>query len=94
MIATAFIIPQGESEGVELDPNSGWSEKHQNDGIKGALGLTGVVAMLGSVPFFLASSRNKKKAMSLSFKNQTAPQLNRNSLVQKSFPVLSFKINL
>ena len=94
LMATSFIIPEGESEGSEFNPWIGPSEKHANDGIKAACGITGLLSMLGSIPFFIASSRNNKKAMSLSFRNETAPRLYQNSWVQKPFPALSFKVSL
>lgn len=94
LVATAFIIPKGESEGIVIDPFSGSSEAHENDGIKGATALTGILAMLTSIPFFIASSKNKKRAMNLSFKNETAPQRYQSRLAQKVFPALSFTVGL
>ena len=54
----------------------------------------GVLSMLGSIPLFNASSRNKRKGMSLSFKNETAPQIQKSSFVYKSVPSLTLKISL
>ena len=56
--------------------------------------LTGGVTMLGSIPLFIASTKNKKKALSLSFKNETVPQIQRNSFVYHAIPSLSLKIRL
>ncbi len=56
--------------------------------------VIGAVCMAGSIPFFIASSRNKKKGMSLSFKKETAPQIQKSSFVYKSFPSLTLKISL
>ncbi len=56
--------------------------------------LAGVAAMLGSIPLFIASHRNKKKGMSLSLKIETAPQLQKCSFVNQSIPSLSLKISL
>ena len=56
--------------------------------------FTGAAAMLGSIPLFIASSRNKRKAMSLSFKNETIPQLQKNSFVYSAVPSLTLKISL
>ena len=57
---------------------------------------TGLVSMASSIPFFIASSKNKKKAMTMaaSFKMETAPIIQRSSFVQTSFPVVSIKIDL
>ena len=56
--------------------------------------ITGAASALGSIPLFVAASRNKSKAASLSFKNETIPQLQKNSLVYNSIPSLSLKISL
>ena len=58
-----------------------------------AVGLGGA-AVVGSIPFFMASSRNKKKGMSLSFKNETAPQLQKDGFTNRSVPSLTLKISL
>ena len=54
----------------------------------------GLVAAAGSIPLFIAASKNKRKAMSLSFKKETVPHLQKNSFVNRSIPSLSLKINL
>jgi hypothetical protein len=58
----------------------------------------GAVCMVGSIPFFIASAKNKRKAMSLSFKNETIPSRllsgQKSSFVNRSIPSLSLKINL
>ena len=68
MFATGMLIPEGEVTGHYVWPD--WSDEHKNDGIKSALSLTGVVAMLGSVPFLIASSNNKRLAARVSFSEQ------------------------
>ncbi len=52
----------------------------------------GCIAALSSIPFFIASSKNKKKAASLSFKIQRIPGLQKQSFVYQSYPALSLKI--
>jgi hypothetical protein len=54
----------------------------------------GIAAMAGSIPLFIASHRNKKKGLSLSFKNETAPLLQKNSFVNHFVPSLTLKISL
>lgn len=54
----------------------------------------GVISAGGSIPLFLASGRNKRKGMSLSFKSETAPQIQKNSFVYRPVPSLSIKIGL
>ena len=56
--------------------------------------VAGSVAMLGSIPLFIASGKNKRKAMSMSFKMQPVPQLQKANLVNRQAPSLSLKINL
>lgn len=57
---------------------------------------TGAAAMLGSIPLFIASSRNKRKANSMSafFKMENRPLLHRSSFTKASYPALTFKIKL
>ena len=54
----------------------------------------GAICMAGSIPLFIASAKNKRKAMSMSFKNETVPQLQNASFVNRSLPSLSLKISL
>jgi hypothetical protein len=56
--------------------------------------VIGGVTALSSIPFFIAAGRNKRKGMSLSLKNETAPQLQKNIFVYKPVPSLTLKINL
>jgi hypothetical protein len=56
--------------------------------------FTGAAAILGSIPLFIASNRNKKKGLSFSFKNETTPQLQKSSFVHKPVPSLTLKISL
>jgi hypothetical protein len=58
-----------------------------------AVGI-GAVGIAGSIPFFIASAKNKRRAMSVSFKNETIPQMQKSSFVNKSVPSLTLKINL
>ena len=58
-----------------------------------AVGI-GAVCIVGSTPFFFASAKNKRRAMSLSFKKETIPQLQNGSFVNRSIPSLTLKINL
>ena len=60
----------------------------------GILILVGSAAMLGSIPLFIASGKNKKKGMSLSFKNETVPKFYKENIVLLPLPSVSVKINL
>ena len=74
--------------------NLAGSDGDINNGPGTALFVTGTVAALSSIPFFSASKRNKRKAMSMSFKNQTIPQLQNNGFVYRTIPSLNLKITL
>jgi len=52
----------------------------------------GFLCLPVSIPFFIRSARYKKKAMSLSFKNESTPQIQKSSFAYKSLPSLSLKI--
>jgi O-antigen/teichoic acid export membrane protein len=56
--------------------------------------IIGAVGVLSSIPLFIASHRNKRKAMRFSFKNESAPQLLKNSFAYRFVPSLSLKILL
>lgn len=68
-----------------------------NDASTGAIvGGVGALSMIGSIPLFIASGRNKRKAMAANafFKMETAPVFKGNSMVHTSYPALSVKIKL
>ena len=54
--------------------------------------ITGIAEIGTSVILFTAAARNKKKAMSLAFKNETIGQ--QSDLVYKTVPSLTVKISL
>lgn len=56
--------------------------------------LTGVTSMFVSIYNFKASSRNKRKVLNVSFKNETAPQIQKSSFVYQHIPSLVLKISL
>jgi hypothetical protein len=58
--------------------------------------VTGIAAMLGSIPLFIASGKNKKRAMNMTtnIKMEKATIIERQSFVQSSYPAIAFKINL
>ena len=69
-------------------------ESSFDDAATGAIiGGVGVLLMIGSVPVFMASSKNKRKAMSVSFKNVPIPQIKNSSMVYQHMPAVSLKIN-
>ena len=54
----------------------------------------GAGCMIGSIPFFIISGKNKRKARSLSFKNEKAPQIFRAINLPQTIPSLSIKLSL
>jgi hypothetical protein len=56
--------------------------------------VTGTASMIGSIPLFIAAHRNKKMGMSLSFRKETAPLIQKNRFVYTSVPSLTLKISL
>ena len=58
--------------------------------------VTGTAAMIGSIALFIASGKNKKKAMNMTtnIKMEKATIIERQSFVQSSYPAIAFKINL
>jgi len=97
LIITSLVIPQEEPTGFQFDPISGGIyEGHKNDGIRGAFILAGGLSMLSSIPFFIASGKNKRKALKASvfIDTELRPVLLGAAISNQSFPVLALKINL
>lgn len=55
---------------------------------------TGIIAVGGSIPLFIASGKNKKRAMSLSFKMFQSSPLQNINFVSRPTPALSLKMDL
>jgi hypothetical protein len=49
------------------------------------ISVAGIVAAAGSIPLFIAASKNKRKAISLSFKKEMIPRLQNQSFVNRRF---------
>lgn len=64
------------------------------EGIFYGLFGVGLLAMPASIPFFIAAGRNKKKGMSLSIRNETAPQLQNSNFTYRAVPSVTMKIKL
>ena len=94
LLLTGFIIPRGEQTGTTDIYGVFTVADYKNDGIKAAFGLTGVASMLGSIPFFIASGKNKRRAMNLAFKNEMAPQIQKSGFVYQPIPSFTIKISL
>jgi hypothetical protein len=77
---------------TNLDPFNGEPLYKANSG--DVLILVGTASMVGSIPLFIASSRNKRKAISLSLKNEYSRQIQKGIVACKIVPSLSMKIEL
>ena len=89
LVLTGIIIPKGD-----LVYEAFLFSSYENDGVKGTFELIGLVSMITSIPFFIASKKNNKRALSFSFKNEPATQLVKSNLVCRSVPSLNLKFSL
>lgn len=71
-----------------------FEEANNNIGLAGILAITGGAAMLGSIPLFIASSKNKHRAMSITFSNRQLPALVKNTMGRRSFPSIGLQFKL
>jgi hypothetical protein len=90
-IGTVMLIGGAYIAGHETFDNDGNDSGVAAAGVVAAMG---VAAMIGSIPLFIASGKNKRKAASISFKSERFQYLKNNSLVYKPMPAVSLKINL
>ncbi len=60
----------------------------------GIIGILGGALMIGSIPVFLNSAKNKRKAASLSFKRMSVPAIKNSGLVSKPIPAVSITFSL
>ena len=90
LVLTGIIIPKGEIV------HEGFWLSYKNDGIKNSLALGGFVSMLSSIPFFIASHRNKTKAkaVSVSFRMENVRVIQHSGFVSQSIPSLNLKLSL
>lgn len=55
---------------------------------------TGLVLIGGSIPFFIAAGKNRKKAMNMSFRFQPSPYPPVSGLAKKKIPALTLQVHL
>jgi hypothetical protein len=92
-VLAAFLIPRGELMS-SCSSCFIYDTYYKNDNIRGTFFGIGIMTMLSSIPIYLASHHSKKKAMRLSFKNETVPQLKNSSFMNRPIPSLALKISL
>ena len=96
LIITGTILSANEVEkDYQNDPNNPFAPLTEADfdGPEWVF-TTGIFAGLGSIPLFIASSRNRRKAMTLSLKNEQFQSLKNSSLVYRPMPAVSLKVKL
>jgi hypothetical protein len=93
--AVGAIIPKGELTG-EISYPCLCEDVHENDDIKAGFILAGAVSALGSIPFFIASGKNKRRAMQASvfIHIEKVPVLQSAGISSRSFPALGMKIGI
>ena len=93
VVGTAIGVSRWDDEIVSI-VDEGEDDKSYMAG--GIMMVTGLAAMVGSVPLFIASARNKKKAhaASASIKLETMPVVYRQGISKLSYPVACIRINL
>lgn len=96
LITTAFLFPRGRLIRDGICIGAYCSTKYKNDDLKSAVLITGTASSLASIPFFIISSKNKKRAAALTmvFKIEKATVLLRSAITHHSFPVAAFHFNL
>lgn len=92
----AALITTGIIVGGNAFENDPLGYSTSGAGSETVLFVAGLVAIGSSVPLFIASARNKKKAMAASvfFKMEKAPLIKHATIASQSYPVVSVKINL
>jgi hypothetical protein len=91
-IATGAIIPEG-AETDDFLPTC-FCYANKNDGIKGAFIMAGGLSAIVSIPFFIASGKNKRRAAAVSLNTEKINFPVKNMLVQATIPAISLKFTL
>ena len=91
-IITSMVIPKGDFVGYTPDLR----EEYSNDGVGASIFVAGVAAGLASIPFFIAANKNKKRAANVSafIKMERSTTLQNASLINRSYPALTLRLNL
>ena len=62
--------------------------------ISGFIVLAGIISDIASIPFFISSSKNKKRAVALAVNNENILLTRQHTIVLKPQPTLTLKIGL
>jgi len=71
-----------------------FNKANNNVGAAATLGIVGTASMLGSIPFFISSGKNARKAASISFIDERILLPQQNTIAFKMQPTISLKISL
>lgn len=99
-VALSIVVEEGIEAASDLfvniveDTQVNPDPTNDNSSITGALFYFGAASMIAGISLFISSSKNKRKAMSLSFKNQSVPQIQNNNFVYRALPSLKLKISI
>ena len=79
--------------GISISNNLDFTGTKDYTSSEVATGLS-VAMVIGSIPLFIASGKNKRKSFILSFKNERMHQISKTGLVYQAVPSLNLKIGL
>ncbi len=88
MFMTGILVITDDIGGIG-NPND-----KQNSSLADVLGYAGATVAVASIPFLVSAGRNKRKAMSISFKNELSPQIQKSSFVYRAIPSFTLKFQL
>jgi hypothetical protein len=92
LIVASFVIPRGEltHDGICIGPYC--TDEYKNDGLKSVVLAGGALSALGSLPFFISSLKNRRRAASISIKAERFKSLYSGYVSSVGFPVLAVKL--
>jgi len=94
LIITSALIPQGDLVKPGICVGIWCDSEYENDDIISAFFLVGTISVLSSIPVFIVSGTNKRKATSIGIKLEQTVKLSNKNLVYNSFPSITVKTNL
>lgn len=80
--------------GIGIGQSDFWSTDNESFDAAGFLFAGGIVADLVSIPFFISSSKNARKAATIGFNHQKILWLQPNGIVAKAQPSIHLRIRL
>ncbi|MBC7830142.1 MAG: hypothetical protein H7122_20525 [Chitinophagaceae bacterium] len=93
---TAGTILALNTEWGDLDYDDAYHGRQETMKATGSVVLigAGVIASIGSIPLFVMSAKNKRKAASFSFSNQQYQHLSQGKISKASLPGITFRLSL